>query len=101
MRRFARFEFKGHKRPRHVAGIGDLLSVEPNVSAVIDAQQMQPLRCSWWFRTEFSLPSDHEGATKWLHLLGINYRANVWLNGQKIADVSDVAGKVSNVVVKM
>jgi exo-1,4-beta-D-glucosaminidase len=25
-------------------------------------------------------------------LLGINYRANVWLNGQKIADASDVAG---------
>jgi exo-1,4-beta-D-glucosaminidase len=44
------------------------------------------------FRTEFSLPSDYEGATKWLHLLGINYRANVWLNGQKIADASDVAG---------
>src|SRR6266404_2769420 len=57
-----------------------------------DLPKGSPFRCSWWFRTEFSLPSDHEGATKWLHLLGINYRANVWLNGQKIADASDVAG---------
>jgi len=57
-----------------------------------DLPKGSPFRCSWWFRTEFSLPSDYEGATKWLHLLGINYRANVWLNGQKIADASDVAG---------
>src|SRR5258708_38761772 len=60
-----------------------------------DLPKGSPFRCSWWFRTEFSLPSDYEGATKWLHLLGINYRANVWLNGQKIADASDVAGTVA------
>jgi len=28
----------------------------------------------------------------WLDFLGINYRANVWLNGKKIADAKDVAG---------
>ena len=28
----------------------------------------------------------------WLHFNGINYRANIWLNGQKIADAKDVAG---------
>ena len=51
-----------------------------------------PFRCSWWFRTEFTPPSDAEHKTNWLNLLGINYRANVWLNGQKIADANDVAG---------
>src|SRR5258707_13781099 len=62
-----------------------------------DLPKGSPFRCSWWFRTEFSLPSDYEGATKWLHLLGINYRANVWLNGQKIADASDVAATLSTI----
>jgi len=51
-----------------------------------------PFRCSWWYRTEFTLPAGDAGKNEWLHFLGINYRANVWLNGQKIADARDVAG---------
>ncbi len=49
-----------------------------------------PFRCSWWFRTEFRVPAAK--GTTWLHFDGINYRANVWLNGQKIGDAQDVAG---------
>jgi len=30
----------------------------------------------------------------WLDFLGINYRANVWLNGKKIADAKDVAERL-------
>src|SRR5260370_40882889 len=56
-----------------------------------DMPKDSPFRCSWWFRTEFTLPADYDRKTKWLHFLGINYRANVWLNGQKIADANDVA----------
>ena len=51
-----------------------------------------PYRCSYWFRTEFSTPPVLAGKTAWLHFLGINYRANVWLNGKKIADRTEVAG---------
>jgi exo-1,4-beta-D-glucosaminidase len=51
-----------------------------------------PFRCSYWFRTEFAAPAAFTGKTAWLHFLGINYRANVWLNGKKIADRADVAG---------
>jgi len=57
-----------------------------------DMPKDSPFRCSWWFRTEFALPASYDRKTAWLHLLGINYRANVWLNGQKIADANDVAG---------
>ena len=45
-----------------------------------------PFRCSWWFRTEFEGPASLEGKTSWLHFDGINYRANVWVNGQQIAE---------------
>jgi exo-1,4-beta-D-glucosaminidase len=51
-----------------------------------------PFRCSWWFRTEFAVPADFEKKAQWLHLLGINYRANIWINGKKVADEKDVAG---------
>jgi len=57
-----------------------------------DMPKDSPFRCSWWFRTEFTLPANYDRKTKWLYFLGINYRANVWLNGQKIADANDVAG---------
>ena len=47
-----------------------------------------PFRQAWWYRTEFDLPSDYRGKTLWLKFDGINYRANVWVNGRQIA-VSD------------
>ena len=51
-----------------------------------------PYRCSFWFRTKFASPAAFGKKSAWLHFLGINYRANVWLNGKKIADRTDVAG---------
>ncbi|HTZ46848.1 MAG TPA: glycoside hydrolase family 2 protein [Verrucomicrobiae bacterium] len=61
------------------------------VFATRDMPSDSPYRCSFWFRTEFNAPASAK-STAWLHFLGINYRANVWLNGKKIADRSDVAG---------
>jgi exo-1,4-beta-D-glucosaminidase len=58
----------------------------------LDMPKGSPFRCSWWFRTEFTPPADAEHKTNWLDFLGINYRANAWLNGQKIADANEVAG---------
>jgi len=51
-----------------------------------------PFACSWWYRTELNIPSDFQGRVVWLHLDGINYRANIWINGKKFADAADVAG---------
>jgi exo-1,4-beta-D-glucosaminidase len=53
--------------------------------------ERSPYRCPWWYRTEFTSP-DTPGRLNWLHFDGINYRANIWLNGKKIADSNDVAG---------
>ena len=60
--------------------------------ANVEMPKDSPFRCSWWYRTEFSLPADYESKTAWLNFLGINYRANIWINGQKVADASEVAG---------
>jgi exo-1,4-beta-D-glucosaminidase len=51
-----------------------------------------PFRASWWYRTEFRLSSDFSGKVIWLGLDGINYRANVWMNGVRIASSENVAG---------
>ncbi len=51
-----------------------------------------PFRCAWWYRTEFRLPAGYVGRHVWLHFDGINNRANVWLNGRRVADSSRVAG---------
>ena len=51
-----------------------------------------PYKCGWWFRTEFRLPAGFAGRTIALHLDGVNYRADVWLNGKQIASKNDLAG---------
>jgi exo-1,4-beta-D-glucosaminidase len=47
---------------------------------------------SWWYRNEFALPAEYTDKNIWLHFNGINYKANIWLNGQKIADSVQVQG---------
>jgi exo-1,4-beta-D-glucosaminidase len=54
--------------------------------------QDSPFRKSWWFRTEFQLPADYNGKTIWLGFDGINFRANVWLNGKQVAASDKFAG---------
>ncbi len=44
----------------------------------------------WWYRTIFTAPAGRQVYT--LIFKGINYRADVWLNGQKIANRSQVVG---------
>ena len=51
-----------------------------------------PFRHSWWYRTEFKLPAAYKGKTLWLGFDGINFRANVWLNGRRIASSERMAG---------
>jgi exo-1,4-beta-D-glucosaminidase len=54
--------------------------------------ETSPFYPPWWYRVEFEVPPGYEGKFVTLHLDGINYKANVWLNGQKVADQSQVIG---------
>jgi exo-1,4-beta-D-glucosaminidase len=45
----------------------------------------------WWYRAEFTLP-DEPGARTQLRFDGINYRADVYVNGTRIADAGHVIG---------
>ena len=51
-----------------------------------------PYAVPWWYRTTFRVPASMRGKRVRLNFDGINYRANIWLNGRRIADSSAVAG---------
>jgi len=44
----------------------------------------------WWYRTTFTAPADYR--TYRLDFPGINYRADIWLNGHRIADSTQIVG---------
>jgi exo-1,4-beta-D-glucosaminidase len=49
-----------------------------------------PFRVPWWFCCE--LPPVTAGRHTWLELDGLNYRANLFVNGTLVADSSELAG---------
>ncbi len=51
-----------------------------------------PFKDPYWFKTEFAVPDKNSGKNVWLNFDGINYRADVWVNGNKIADAQNMVG---------
>jgi hypothetical protein len=44
-------------------------------------------RADWWYRNVFVVPSAYSGKKIWLNFDGINYEAEVWVNGKSIGTV--------------
>lgn len=59
-----------------------------NLKSVPTAQ----FQSSWWYRKEFTVPTGPGLTRMRLEFDGINYRANIWLNGKKVADSSEIYG---------
>src|SRR5271166_6191499 len=51
-----------------------------------------PYRCGWWYRKQFDVPAVEAGGRLSLQFDGINYSAEIWVNGIRIADQSQVRG---------
>lgn len=51
-----------------------------------------PWRTPYWYRTEFPLPPSFAGRRVMLGFDEINYRADVWLNGRRVAGADRVVG---------
>jgi exo-1,4-beta-D-glucosaminidase len=47
---------------------------------------------SWWYRTEFDISENTAGTYYQLEFDGINYKANIWLNGKQIAAADSALG---------
>jgi len=51
-----------------------------------------PYSVHWWFLNQFTLPSTLAGQRIYVHFDGINYRANLWVNGMQIAASTQLVG---------
>ena len=40
-------------------------------------------KTSYWYRTVISVPAAYKGRHTWLHFAGINYSAQIWVNGHE------------------
>lgn len=53
----------------------------------------EPFNVSWWYRSVFDLPAGYQsGDHVRLILKGVNYRADVWVDGVPVASESDIVG---------
>src|SRR4051812_3684275 len=59
-----------------------------NMSGIPEA----PFKTSWWYRVQWNDKAARAGEQVRLIFEGVNYRADVWLNGKKIADKAHVMG---------
>jgi exo-1,4-beta-D-glucosaminidase len=80
--------------PSTVAGtlVDDNVYPDPFVAQNLkDLSTNNAFKGPWWYRKEFKVSlGGLEQA--WLNFDGINYRANIWINGKQIADTNEIAG---------
>ena len=81
--------------PSTLMGVLTANGIEPEALTAADYQRIdrKQFETSWWYRTEFVFPNNIKKDERYiLNFDGICYRANVWLNGKKIADKNDMFG---------
>ena len=47
-------------------------------------------RQDWWYRTEFATPASFRDKTFSLDFLGVNYNAEIWLNGSRVGTLKGI-----------
>ena len=52
----------------------------------------EPFLRPWWYRTTFSLSDEEAGGTVLLEFDGVNYAADIWLNGCSVAGAGEATG---------
>jgi hypothetical protein len=51
-----------------------------------------PWKDPYWYRTEVVVPVNYKNKQIWLTFNGINYRADIWVNGHLVADSKQTVG---------
>lgn len=82
-----------HRMPATVLEILEEDNVYPNLyfgKNLLTEVPQDLYKQDWWYRTTFQVPAGQH--TTWLELPGINYRAEIWINGHLIATDKEVVG---------
>jgi exo-1,4-beta-D-glucosaminidase len=87
--------------------VRDSVYKDPWVGTNLARIPSTPFGHAWWFRCTFEVPEQFPEQHATLCFDGIIYRANIWVNGTKVADADTTEGvyrrfefEVSNVLVK-
>ncbi|MDI9604793.1 MAG: glycoside hydrolase family 2 TIM barrel-domain containing protein, partial [Bacteroidota bacterium] len=59
---------------------------------VLEKMDKAPYEVPWWYRKEFRIDALSDGDFYQLAFEGLNYKANIWLNGTRIASEDSVQG---------
>ena len=84
-----------YKNPYFGMNLRSFPGVEYKIGSEFANQDMpsgSPYAVPWWYRKEFEIPASDKGKQIWMQFRGINYRADIWINGKKVAGPDEVAG---------
>ncbi len=65
---------------------------DPYFGTNINDIPSEQFKVPWWYRTEFDLDPVQAGNTVLISFDGLNYKANIWLNGKQIATSQTACG---------
>ena len=60
---------------------------KPNYADNVDQISESFFRSNFWYRDVFDVPQEMLGTQQWLNFDGINWKANVFLNGQRLGSI--------------
>jgi len=78
--------------PYYGTNLATIPGYRPGSWQTLDMPEDSPFNVHWWYRSEFEIPAEYVGKHIYLSLHGINYKANVWMNGRSVADSTGVEG---------
>jgi exo-1,4-beta-D-glucosaminidase len=84
-----------YKNPYFGMNLRNFPGVEYKIGSQFANEEMpatSPYAVPWWYRKEFEIPATDKGKQIWMQFRGINYRAEIWINGRKVAESDDVVG---------
>jgi hypothetical protein len=82
-----------YKDPYYGANLRNFPGVEYKIGSQFANEEMpasSPYAVPWWYRKEFELPASDQGKQIWMQFRGINYRAEIWINGKRLAGSDEV-----------
>ncbi|WP_158275646.1 glycoside hydrolase family 2 protein [Marinilabilia rubra] len=80
------------KNNMHIPDANDDFNVEHDLLKYSHIKGENPWKAPYWYVTSFKLNEVEPDKKVWLNFNELNYRAELWLNGELLADSSEVVG---------
>ena len=84
-----------YKNPYYGTNLRNFPGVEYKIGGQFANEDMpasSPYAVPWWYRKDFEVPASDRGKQIWMQFRGINYRAEIWIDGKKVAGSDEVVG---------